>query len=102
MRARRALGDSRPDVIYQEQEMRISKHYGCDTFPKAHALCYTLIAYQMAWYKANYPHEFYEALLNGYMDKAWELDAILQDAAAHHVHLIPPDKTESGLFEVVR
>ena len=56
----------------------------------------------MAWYKANYPHEFYEALLNGYMDKAWELDAILQDAAAHHVHLIPPDKTESGLFEVVR
>lgn len=89
-------------MIYQEQEMKISKHYGCDTFPKAHALCYTLIAYQMAWYKANYPHEFYEALLNGYMDKAWELDAILQDAAAHHVHLIPPDKTESGLFEVVR
>jgi DNA polymerase III alpha subunit len=56
----------------------------------------------MAWYKANYPHEFYEALLNGYMDKPWEIDRILLDAAAHNVFVITPDKTESGLFEVVR
>ena len=97
-----ALWESLGLMIYQEQEMKISKHYGCDTFPKAHALCYTLIAYQMAWYKANYPHEFYEALLNGYMDKPWEIDRILLDAAAHNVFVITPDKTESGLFEVVR
>ena len=89
-------------LIYQEQEMRISKHYGCDTFPKAHALCYTLIAYQMAWYKANHPEEFFEAVLNGYMDKEWELERLLHDAAMHGVKVIPPHKTRSGLFEVER
>ena len=56
----------------------------------------------MAWYKANYPDEFFEVLLNNYMDLQEELNRILADAAAHHVHVIPPDKSRSGLFEVVR
>ena len=71
-------------------------------FNKSHALCYTWISYQMAWYKAIYPEEFFEVLLNSYMDQQEELDRILADAAAHKVHVITPDKTESGLFEVVR
>ena len=72
------------------------------SFNKSHALCYTWISYQMAWYKANYPEEFFVVLLNNYMDVQEELDRILADAAAHHVHVIPPDKSRSGLFEVVR
>ena len=31
-----------------------------------------------------------------------ELDRILADASAHHVHVIPSDKSRSGLYEVVR
>ena len=71
-------------------------------FNKSHALCYTWISYQLAWYKANYPEEFFEVLLNSFMDLQEELDRILADASAHHVHVIPPDKSRSGLFEVVR
>ena len=72
------------------------------SFNKSHALCYTWISYQMAWYKANYPDEFFVVLLNNYMDLQEELNRILADAAAHHVHVIPPDKSRSGLFEVVK
>ena len=72
------------------------------SFNKSHALCYTWISYQMAWYKANYPEEFFVVLLNNYMDLQEELNWILADAAAHHVHVVPPDKSRSGLFEVVK
>lgn len=34
------------------------------TFNKSHAVCYTLIAYQTAWLKVNYPKEFLTVVLN--------------------------------------
>jgi DNA polymerase-3 subunit alpha (Gram-positive type) len=30
-------------------------------FPKAHAVIYTMMAFKIAYYKAHYPKEFYEA-----------------------------------------
>lgn len=37
-------------------------------FNKSHATCYTLIGYQTAWLKANYPKEYMSALLNNFHD----------------------------------
>ena len=38
------------------------------TFNKSHAVCYTWLAYQMAYLKANYPEEF-EAVMNNYKNE---------------------------------
>lgn len=87
-------------LVYQEQEMLLKGPFSRDTFPKSHALCYTLIAYQIAWIKAHYPEIFFEVALNHYMDGGWEHDRILQDCLNHHLIVVSPDKSGSGLFEV--
>ena len=35
------------------------EHKGMYAFNKAHAVCYSWLAYQMAYLKANYPEEFH-------------------------------------------
>ena len=70
-------------------------------FNKSHAVCYTWISYQTAWLKAHYPKQFYQALLNQHLGQLEELDYYIQDAASHNVFVIPPDKSKSGMFEVI-
>ena len=70
-------------------------------FNKSHAVCYTWISYQTAWLKAHYPKQFYQALLNQHLGQLEELDYYIQDAANHNVFVIPPDKSKSGMFEVI-
>ena len=70
-------------------------------FNKSHAVCYTWLSYQLAWTKAHYPKVFYLVYLNAYqLDKEQEVSAI-DDAAKHNVFVIPPDKSKSGMFEVI-
>lgn len=70
-------------------------------FNKSHAICYTWLSYQLAWTKAHYPKVFYLVYLNAYqLDKEQEVSAI-DDAAKHNVFVIPPDKSKSGMFEVI-
>ena len=38
------------------------------SFPKAHAACYALIAYQTAWLRANHPCEYMAALISSVMN----------------------------------
>ena len=70
-------------------------------FNKSHAVSYTLVAYWMAWFKANYPEEFYVALLNNNMDLEDDLVRYTQDGRNHKVCVLPPDKTQSGLYELI-
>ena len=71
------------------------------TFNKSHAVSYTMIAYWMAYFKANYPEEFFVALLNNNMDLKDEVERYMQDGRDHRVFILPPDRTESGLFELL-
>ena len=71
------------------------------TFNKSHAVSYTLIAYWMAYFKANYPEEFFVALLNNNMDLKEEVERYVQDGRDHRVFILPPDRTESGSFELL-
>ncbi|MCL2028199.1 MAG: DNA polymerase III subunit alpha [Bacteroidales bacterium] len=55
-------------MIYQEQKMVLSpesdwRMASSFLYNKSHAACYTLIGYQMAYLKANYPDEFYDAII---------------------------------------
>lgn len=57
------------------------------SFNRAHAVCYALIAWQMAWWKYYYPADFYAELLN--VDSS-EAQSYLVAAAADGIYIMPP------------
>jgi DNA polymerase III subunit alpha len=65
-------------------------------FPKAHAVCYGLLAYQTAWLKANYPFAFMAALLTSVKQNTDKLVEYLADCAQRKLRILPPDVNESG------
>jgi DNA polymerase-3 subunit alpha len=49
-------------------------------FNKSHAAAYALLAYQTAWLKAHYPHEFYAASMSFDIDQTDKLSVFVDDA----------------------
>ena len=69
-------------------------------FNKAHAFCYALVAYQTAYLKANYPVEYFAALMAVQADDTDKLVAFIEDAKrtvvdvdgeARRISILPPD-----------
>ena len=52
---------------------------GLFTISKSHAVCYTLLAYQTAFLKANYPYEYMTALLESRKNNEIEYDLISEE-----------------------
>ncbi len=70
-------------------------------FNKAHAVCYAFVAYRTAYMKANYPVEYYCALLSANMDDKEKLALYMDDCRRLGVKVLPPDVNYSFLrFEV--
>jgi len=70
-------------------------------FNKAHAVCYAFVAYRTAYMKANYPVEYYAALLSANMDDKDKLAMYIEDCKRSHLPMLPPDINSSGVvFEV--
>lgn len=63
------------------------------SFNKSHAVAYTLIAFQTAWFKYHYPEIFYAAMLNH--DSAQEQTYIF-DAIDQGIEISPPNINKSG------
>ncbi len=59
-------------------------------FNKSHAAAYALLAYQTAWLKAQYPHEFYAASMSFDIDQTDKLSVFVDDARRLDVTLLPP------------
>ncbi len=71
-------------------------------FNKSHAACYALVAYQTAYFKANYPVEFMAALLTSEMDKTDKIVQYIEESRAMGLRVEPPDVNVSGAqFTVV-
>ncbi len=66
-------------------------------FNKSHSAAYGLITYQTAWLKANYPVEFYAALLTRDKDDTDRIVGYLQQARQGGIQILPPDVNESQL-----
>ena len=64
-------------------------------FPKAHAACYALIAYQTAYLKAHYPSAFMAALMTSDYDDTDRLSIEITECQKMGVAVLPPDVTES-------
>ena len=64
-------------------------------FNKSHAAAYALLAYQTAWMKAHYPHEFYAASMCFDMHQSEKLAVFVDDARRSGTVLLAPDVNRS-------
>jgi len=70
-------------------------------FNKSHAAAYALIAYQTAFFKANYVVEFIAASMTYDMHNTDKLSIFREDASRYNIQLLPPDINKSEvLFSV--
>ena len=60
-------------------------------FNKSHAACYALIAYQTAYLKTNYPHEFITATLNYSIDRTDKIILLKKELERLNIDLLKPD-----------
>ncbi|MDO5738272.1 MAG: DNA polymerase III subunit alpha [Eubacteriales bacterium] len=63
-------------------------------FNKAHATGYAVLAYQTAWLKCHYPAEFMAAMLNAYSGNHNKVAAMIREAQASGVKILPPTINE--------
>lgn len=68
--------------------------FGRYGFNKSHSTAYSIISYNMAWYKHYYPCYFYTALLNGDSENAEEW---IYSAVKDSIRIKHPDINKSGL-----
>ncbi|MFI3297405.1 MAG: DNA polymerase III subunit alpha, partial [bacterium] len=66
-------------------------------FNKSHATCYSWIAYQTAYLKANYPSEFMAATLTRNRDDIKEVTKFMDECKAMKLNVKGPDINESNL-----
>jgi DNA polymerase-3 subunit alpha len=67
-------------------------------FNKSHAAAYAVVAYQTAWLKANYPVEFFSAMMTNDMNDLAKLSILIGEARIFGIDVLPPDVNQSGVF----
>jgi DNA polymerase-3 subunit alpha len=67
-------------------------------FNKSHAAAYAIVAYQTAYLKANYPVEFFCAMMTNDMGDTAKLSLYINEARAMGIEVLPPDVNESQVF----
>ncbi len=111
---RRAMGKKKPEVMKVEKEKFLKKaqengynkkvaenifsymepfaDYG---FNKSHSACYSVVAYQTAYLKANYPIQFMAGLMETDLGNADKISRDLKEAREMGIAILPPDINES-------
>lgn len=64
-------------------------------FNKSHATCYSWIAYQTAYLKANYPGEYMAAVLSRNINNITEITKFMDECRAMGILVLGPDVNES-------
>ena len=64
-------------------------------FNKAHAVCYAVVAYQTAYLKCHYPHQYMAALMTSVLDSATKISAYIAECKDMGIALLPPDINHS-------
>ncbi len=70
-------------------------------FNKSHAAAYALLAYQTAWLKAHYPHEFFAASMCFDMHQSEKLSIFVDDMKRLGVTALPPSINKSRPYFAV-
>ena len=66
-------------------------------FNKSHAACYSWVAYQTAYMKANYPAEFMAAIMTRRRDQITEITKLMDECRQMGIATLGPDVNESYL-----
>ncbi len=66
-------------------------------FNKSHATCYSWVAYQTAFLKANYPSEYMAATMSRNISNITEITKLMDECKAMGIHVLGPDVNESNL-----
>ena len=66
-------------------------------FNKSHAACYSWVAYQTAYLKANYPAEFMAAIMSRRRDQITEITKLMDECKQRGIATLGPDVNESYL-----
>jgi len=67
-------------------------------FNKSHAAAYAIVAYQTAYLKANYPVEFFCAMMTNDMADTAKLSQYINEARAFGIEVQGPDVNESQVY----
>jgi len=66
-------------------------------FNKSHATCYSLVAYQTAWLKANYPSEYMAAVLSRSINNITDITRFMDECKSMGIQVLGPDVNESNI-----
>ena len=111
---RKAMGKKKKDIVDAMKPMFIEggKKNGHDpqilekiwadwekfasyAFNKSHAACYSWVAYQTAYLKANYPAEFMAAIMSRRRDQITEITKLMDECKQMKIDTLGPDVNES-------
>ena len=111
---RKAMGKKKKDIVDQMKPKFIEggKKNGHDpkvlekiwgdweafasyAFNKSHAACYSWVAYQTAYLKANYPAEFMAAIMSRRRDQITEITKLMDECKQMGIDTLGPDVNES-------
>jgi len=111
---RRAVGKKKKEILDQERDTFIrgciGKGYGEKVaneiydlivrfanygFNRSHAVAYSVIAYQLAYLKANYPLYFYTALLTSVTGQEGKIAHYIVEAKQKNIAILPPSINKS-------
>jgi DNA polymerase III subunit alpha len=113
---RRAMGKKDKEVMAQEGprfiNLAVENGYSSQTaeriwellqpfagyaFNRAHAYCYALVAFQTAFFKANYPAEWFAAVLSTVAADTEKVVGVVGECRRVGVAVLPPDVNASAL-----
>ncbi len=78
-----------------EEIWRLLEPFAGYAFNKAHAVCYSILAYQTAYLKANYPIEYMAALLAVYRTKEDRVTSFIEECRRKKIAVLQPDVNSS-------
>ena len=64
-------------------------------FNKSHSTCYSWVAYQTAWLKANYPSEYMASVLSNNLNNMTEITKFMDECKSMGISVLSPDVNES-------
>ncbi|SFB87911.1 DNA polymerase-3 subunit alpha [Alkalibacterium subtropicum] len=65
-------------------------------FNRSHAVSYSKLAFQLAYFKANFPAAFFVSLMRASANNKDKLNTYLLEAKQRHIELVHPDINQSG------